>query len=75
MEDEERKKRNKFNCANRCDDANSCYHGRCRHCQSFEAIQIENKKCANCKKYETERCPPWPVKGPNHWCTQFKRRK
>ena len=39
MEDMERKKRNKFNCANRHDAANSCYHGRCSHCQSYEAIK------------------------------------
>ena len=32
-------KRNKFNCANRCDDANSCYKGDCDNCQSYEALK------------------------------------
>ena len=32
------------------------------------------KKCLNCRKYEREDCPPWPVKGPDHWCTQYKER-
>ena len=30
--------RDKFNCANRCEDVNSCYHGRCSNCQSYEPI-------------------------------------
>ena len=33
--------------------------------------KVVDKKCANCRKYETEDCPPWPTKGPNHWCTQY----
>ena len=32
--------KNKYNCANRCDDVNSCYHNRCDNCQSFEPIKI-----------------------------------
>ena len=42
---EKKSKRNKFNCANRCDDANSCYKGDCSHCQSYEPIKkiIYNK--------------------------------
>ena len=30
------------------------------------------KRCADCRKYKTEDCPPWPTKGPDHWCTQFE---
>lgn len=33
---------------------------------------LMEKKCANCRKYKTEDCPPWPTKGPNHWCTQYE---
>jgi hypothetical protein len=30
------------------------------------------KRCVDCRKYKTEDCPPWPTKGPDHWCTQFE---
>ena len=35
----------------------------------------DEKKCVNCKKYETKNCPPWPTKGSNHWCTQYEGMK
>lgn len=40
--------------------------------RSKEVFKEEYKKCANCRKYETEECPPWPTKGPNDWCTQYE---
>ena len=30
-------------------------------------------ECEDCRKYETKDCPPWPKKGPDHWCTQYDR--
>ena len=36
--------------------------------------KTEPKKCSDCRKYETKLCPPWPVKGPDHWCTQYDSR-
>lgn len=32
------------------------------------------KKCADCRKYKTEDWPPWPTKGPDHWCTQYQKK-
>ncbi len=39
------------------------------------SLMEKKEKCLNCKKYETPWCPPWPVKGPNHWCTQYDPRE
>jgi len=38
----------------------------------YKEEKTEPKKCKYCKKYETKECPPWPVKGPDHWCTQYE---
>ena len=41
-------------------------------CKKCKEEKTEPKECSDCRKYETKECPPWPVKGPDHWCTQYE---
>lgn len=57
---------------------------KCKYCYDFEKLDVGSasaresldrqtvKQCIACRKYKTEDCPPWPTKGPDHWCTQFE---